>query len=107
MKEFADSIFEVDKNGTKFSKRVENTVEKGVIAHYEKFLIFPPVFSKDCRLVKQGLIWQGVNTLSNKKILDFVMVSASAVNKYMYVVQMMRFLNKRVKNMVMAKRRKC
>ena len=31
----------------KFSKWVENTVEKGEIARYEQFLLFPTVFSKD------------------------------------------------------------
>ena len=39
-------IFNVDENGKKFSKQVENTVGKGEIAHYEQFLLFP-VFSKD------------------------------------------------------------
>ena len=36
-----------------FSKRVENTEEKGEIARYKQFLLFP-VFSKDlnCRHVK-------------------------------------------------------
>ena len=37
---FADDNFEFVKNGRKFSKRVENTVGKGAIAHYEQFLIF-------------------------------------------------------------------
>ena len=53
MKECADNNFRFDKNGGKFSKRVENTVGKGEIARYEQFLLFP-VFSKDfnCRHVK-------------------------------------------------------
>ena len=38
--------FNFDENGRKFSKRVENTVEKGKIACHEQFLLFP-VFSKD------------------------------------------------------------
>ena len=48
MKEFVDHNFEFDKNGRKFSKRVENTEGKGGIA------LFPTVFSKDlyCRHVK-------------------------------------------------------
>ena len=33
------------------SKGVENTVGKEEIAHYKQFLLFP-VFSKDCRHVK-------------------------------------------------------
>ena len=44
MKEFA----EFDKNGRKFSKRVENTVGKGEIAPYEQFLLFPKCFQKTC-----------------------------------------------------------
>ena len=35
LKEFADDNFEFDENGRKFSKWVENTVGKGVIARYE------------------------------------------------------------------------
>ena len=31
--EFADDNFEFEENDRKFSKRVENTVEKGEIAH--------------------------------------------------------------------------
>ena len=34
-KEFADNNFEFDENGRKISKRVENSVVKGEIAHYE------------------------------------------------------------------------
>ena len=47
-REFADNNFEFDKNGRKFSKRVENTVEKGEIARYEQFLPFPLCFQKTC-----------------------------------------------------------
>ena len=44
---FADDNFKYDENGKKLSKRVENTVEKGKIAHYEQFLLFPQyMFSK-------------------------------------------------------------
>ena len=35
LKEFADDDFKFDEIGRKFSKLVENTVEKGEIAHYE------------------------------------------------------------------------
>ena len=48
MKEFADNNFIFDENGRKLSKRVENTVEKGEIAHYEQFLLFPQCFQKAC-----------------------------------------------------------
>ena len=45
LKQFADDNFKFDEIGRKLSKRVENTVGKGEIARYEKFLLFP-VFSK-------------------------------------------------------------
>ena len=48
MKEFADNNFKFDENGRKFSKQVENTVGKGVIARYEQFLLFPQCFQKTC-----------------------------------------------------------
>ena len=43
---FADNNFKFDENGRKFFKRVENTVGKGEIAHYEQFLLFPQCFQK-------------------------------------------------------------
>ena len=51
MKEFADDNFKFDEHGRKLSKWVENTVEKGEIARYEQFLLFPQCFQK---LVSQG-----------------------------------------------------
>ena len=48
MKEFADDNFKYDENGIKFSKWVENTVEKGEIARYEQFLLFPQCFPRTC-----------------------------------------------------------
>ena len=48
MKEFADDNLERYENGRKFSKRVENTVEKGEITRYEQFLLFPQCFQKTC-----------------------------------------------------------
>ena len=47
-KESADDNFKFDENGRKFSKRVENIVEKGEIARYEQFLLFPLCFQKTC-----------------------------------------------------------
>ena len=46
LKEFADDIFRFDESGRKFSKRVERTVGKGEIAHYEQFLLFLQCFQK-------------------------------------------------------------
>ena len=48
LKEFADDNVKLDKNGRKFSKRIENTVGKGEIACYEQFLLFPLCFQKTC-----------------------------------------------------------
>ena len=48
LKEFADDNFEFNEYGRKFSKRVENTVRKGEIAHYEQFLLFPLCFQNAC-----------------------------------------------------------
>ena len=47
VKEFADDNIKFDEDGRKFSRWVENTVGKGEIAHYEQFLLFPSVSSKD------------------------------------------------------------
>ena len=48
LKEFADDNFKLDENDRKLSERVENTVGKGEIAHYEQFLLFPQCFQKAC-----------------------------------------------------------
>ena len=47
LKEIAEDNFELDENGIKLSKRVENTVGKGEIARYNAISPFPTVFSKD------------------------------------------------------------
>ena len=44
MKEFADDNFKFDENGRKYSKRVENTVGRGEIAHNEQYLLFLQCF---------------------------------------------------------------
>ena len=46
LKEFADDNFKFDENGRKLSKRVENAVGKGEIAHYEQFLLSPQCLQK-------------------------------------------------------------
>ena len=48
LKVFADNNFKFDENGGEFYKRVENTEEKGEIARYEQFLLFPQCFQKSC-----------------------------------------------------------
>ena len=46
LKEFADDSLEFDENGRKFTKRVENTLGKGELAHYELFLLFQQCFQE-------------------------------------------------------------
>ena len=60
--EFAKDNFKFDENGRKFSKWVENAVEKGEIAHYEQFLFFPYCFQKTCTADtwNPGLVWEKV-----------------------------------------------
>ena len=43
-----DDHFKFDENGRKFPERLENTVGKGEIAHYEQFLLFSQCFQKTC-----------------------------------------------------------
>ena len=56
--------FQIDENGRKLSKRVENTVGKGEIARYEQFLLFPQCFQKVClpRASKGVIEWEWVKT---------------------------------------------
>ena len=63
LKEFEDDNFKFEENGRKLSKQVENTVEKGEIAGYEQFLLFPQCFQKACFPgASEGVIvWEWVN----------------------------------------------
>ena len=63
LKEFADDNFEFVENGRKLSKRVENTVGKGEIVHYEQLLLFPQCFQKACfpGAPKGVIVWEWVN----------------------------------------------
>ena len=65
LKDFADNNFKFDENGTKFSKRVENTVGKGGIACYEQFLPYPQCLQKTCT----ADTWGGVLVISCGKLL--------------------------------------
>ena len=64
LKEFADGNFKLDENGSKLSKRVENTVGKGEIARYEQFLLFPQCFRKACfpEGSKGVIVWEWVKS---------------------------------------------
>ena len=70
LKEFADDNFKFDENGRKLSKRVENTVEKGEIARYEQFLLFPQCFQKACfpGASKGVIVWEWVKLISLRQI---------------------------------------
>ena len=48
LKGFADDNFRFDENGRKFSKFLEDTVEKGEITRQEHCLLFPWCFQKTC-----------------------------------------------------------
>ena len=67
---FADENFEFDENSWKFSRWVENTVEKGEIARSEQFILFPQCFQKICtadtkkKKKNQGLFGEGLNVTS-------------------------------------------
>ena len=52
----------------KSSKKVENTVGKGEIAHYEQFLLFPLCFQKSFTVDtwKPGLVCERVNKPEGK-----------------------------------------
>ena len=67
LKQSADDNFKFDENSRKFSKRVENTVGKGEIAHYEQFLLFPQCFQKSCfpEASKGVIVWEWVNNVSD------------------------------------------
>ena len=54
--------FQIDENGRKLSKQVENTVGKGEIAHYEQFLLFSQCFQKACfpGASKGVIVWEWV-----------------------------------------------
>ena len=63
MKDFADDNLKFEENGRKLFKPVENTVGKGEIACYDKFLYFPQCFQKACfpGASKGVIVWEWVN----------------------------------------------
>ena len=50
LREFTDDYFKFDEKCRKFSKWVEDTVEKGEMARYKQFLLFPKCFRKTCAI---------------------------------------------------------
>ena len=73
LKQSADEKFKFDENSRRFSKGVENTVDKGEIDRYEQFLLFPECFQKTCfpEASKGVIVWEWVNLLSD--IIVFMM----------------------------------
>ena len=74
LKQSADDNSRFDENSRKFSKRVENNVGKGEIAHYEQFLLFPQCFHKACFLEasKSVIVWEwvkGSEMCSGKRLI--------------------------------------
>ena len=68
LNEFANNNYKFGVNGGKFSKGVEDTVEREEIARYKQISPIPTVFLKDlyCRHVKnKGLFGKGL-TLHHK-----------------------------------------
>ena len=65
LKQSADDNFKFNENSRKFSKWVENTVDKGEIARYEQFLLFPQCFQKAYfpGASKGVIVWEWVNSL--------------------------------------------
>ena len=65
LKKFADANFKFDENGRMFYKQTENTLGKGEIARFERFLLFPQCFQKICiaDTLKQGLVWERVKLM--------------------------------------------
>ena len=76
LKEFADDNFKFDENGRKLSKQVENTVEKGEIACYEQFLLFPQCFQQACfpGVSKGVIVWEWVKGKCNSNDFQEVFI---------------------------------
>ena len=64
LKQSADDKSKFDVNSRKFSKLVENTVGKGEIARYERFLLFQQCFQMACfaGASKSVIVWERVNS---------------------------------------------
>ena len=74
-KEFADHNFKFHGKGAKFSKVVgKHFVERGEIALYEQFLLFPPIFQKTptAYMKKQGIVSEKVK-ISDLATFDLVL----------------------------------
>ena len=65
----------------KLSKRVLNTVGKGVIARYEQFLLFPQCFQKACfpGASKGVVVWEWVNAIATANAISWQLVTHPSV----------------------------
>ena len=66
LKELADYNFKFDDYGRKFLKRVENTVEKGEVVRYKRFLFFPLCCQKTYTADIRGFFAKWITTLGKK-----------------------------------------
>ena len=64
----------MDENGRKFSRLVENAVEKGKIARNKQLLLFPQCLPKICTAdtQKTGLAWETVECFCPVKSLGLM-----------------------------------
>ena len=83
LKQSADDNFEFDENSGKFSKRVEITVDKGEIARYEQFLLFPQCFLKACfpGASKGVIVWEWVKR--ELTVMNFECMKSWATRRYL------------------------
>ena len=82
-------------------------MDKGEIARYEQFLLFPQCFQKACfpEASKGVILWEWVNSLPNDKIIDWSKFKAFADDK-LITTQKLKDVHGRVENIV-GKSRKC
>ena len=72
LKDFEDDNFKFDEKDSKFSKRVEKTVEKGEISPFPQY--FQGTSTADTK--NQGLFGKGLNPLYWREISDWSKVTA-------------------------------
>ena len=76
-------------------------MEKGEIARYEQFLLFPQCFPKACSpgASKGVIVWELVNSLPSYKFLDWFKLKVIA-NNTINVGEKLKFALGRVENIV-------
>ena len=77
-----ETVPKFDEKCIKFSIWVENTVGKGEIARYERFLLFQQCFKRIVLQTRknQGLFWKGLYALSLNKSSTFIQGTDNIVN---------------------------